>query len=111
MIARPTLPFFVQPSGSSATGVRPPAESSFSALLERPRPEGTISGGQIVRAAVQSARGELAPQLREELARSEAMNMTLLNLQIQVQSGRTSLVSNLLKVRHDVARNMIQNVR
>ncbi len=46
-----------------------------------------------------------------ELEHSRATSQMLLQLQFQMSQSRTSLVSNLLKVRHETARNSIANIR
>lgn len=38
-------------------------------------------------------------------------NLKLLRMQMEISRGRTSFISNVLKIRHDTVKNTIQNLR
>ncbi len=47
-----------------------------------------------------------------DIVQQAAQDMrAMLRLQVQMSKGETSLISNILKTRHDTAKNSIQNIR
>lgn len=107
MIPRLNRAMPAAPAAAEPAGVQRAATSAFLGRLQAHRaPSSPVSGSEVVRAAVQGAR-----PLEAELVQGEMFNLLALSLQFQIASGKTSFVSNLLKARHDTAKNMIQNVR
>jgi len=55
--------------------------------------------------------GEAGP-LGSDIVQQAAQDMrAMLRLQVELTKGETSLISNILKTRHDTAKNSIQNIR
>ncbi|HZH78321.1 MAG TPA: hypothetical protein VEY88_19990 [Archangium sp.] len=47
-----------------------------------------------------------------DIVQQAAQDMrAMLRLQVEMSKGETSLISNILKTRHDTAKNSIQNIR
>ncbi|WP_224243217.1 hypothetical protein [Hyalangium gracile] len=58
-----------------------------------------------------SSLGNASPSGAEILQHSQEQMRSLLRLQYQLSMGRDSLTSNVLKVRHETAKNAISNIR
>ncbi|HEX8697806.1 MAG TPA: hypothetical protein VF815_03120 [Myxococcaceae bacterium] len=93
-------------SSTSTPSVRPglqgpslPAASSFQARL------GQAGGGTapVPREALPTG-GDILQQTFQDMRQ-------MLRLQYELTQGTTSLISNVLKTRHDTAKNSIQNIR
>lgn len=84
---------------AGAVGSPQVGASSFQARL-------SASGG-----APASSLGEGSPSGAEILQHSQQQMRSLLRLQYQLSMGRDTLTSNVLKMRHETAKNAISNIR
>jgi len=83
---------------SKATGAQGVGSTSFQERL------GPGAGGRSSVSDAGPTGAEILQQARQEMR-------SLLRLQYELSRSTTSLVSNILKTRHDTAKNSIQNIR
>ncbi len=91
------------PPAVPSTAASPPttaSPSSFQQRLERPATAGGPSGSAHAHA-----------QALELLAAQQASNMQYLALQHALSSPRFSVLSNVMRARHEAAKNSIANIR
>lgn len=91
--------------------------STLSSQVLAGSPEIAPSGGSSFQARLGSppspqAGRPAAPFSGEEILRHAAEEMrSLLRLQYQLANGKNSLISNVMKARHETAKNAISNIR
>ena len=83
---------------SKATGAEGVGSSSFQARL------GTVAGERSSAAQAGPTGAEILQQTAQEMR-------SLLRLQYELSRSTTSLISNIMKTRHETAKNSIQNIR